>query len=336
MAMGASVYNNSAAAVGMWNQTADVVIDRKAEREYDFMKHIIRQEDIETKQKVDMMVKLSGQKKTLLKGSSFMINNKRHHFEEFEKALKALKLCETKNPETLAKVEELLQRQATAILNMNSNVLTEEEKSLCLYTIHNEILGLGKYPLTKSKNDYVPKLIRDRDDIYAKADEKGLNPDKIKNYIYDKSHRVPSDPTLKDWDFLDLRKIDELKYTLSLHYGSKELDAFRRDDDLTMATSSNHKEATVNYEPVEGGVQNIDKQKIGKALSEVSQIFTPEAIKADPERFFLYMQQSLSEFNLGRDSVFDLAYYLAKRIGKNNAKVQEAIYKENNEMGRTM
>lgn len=336
MAMEASVYNNSAAAVGMWNQTADVVVDRKAEREYDFMKHIIRQEEIKTKEKVDMMVKLSGQKKTLLKGGAFMINNKRHHFEEFEKALKALKLCETKPPETLAKVEELLQEQATAILNMKSNVLTEEEKSMCLFTVHNEIINLGKVPLAKCENTYVPNLIREKNKVMAMADEKGLDPDKIKNYIYDKSHRVPSDPTLKDWEFLDLRKIDELDYTLSLLDSSKELDPFRREDDLNIATPSNRKEDIVTYVPVVDGVQNIDKQKIGRALSEVSQIFTPEAIKADPERFFLHMQQSLSEFNLGRDVVFNTAKNLAKMIGKNNAKVQEAIYKENNEMGRTM
>ena len=57
------------------------------------------------------MIELAAKQRTLVSGGRFMLNNEKHHFEEFEQALRAWKFCKTKNSENLSMVEELLQRQ---------------------------------------------------------------------------------------------------------------------------------------------------------------------------------------------------------------------------------
>ena len=316
MVAGTSVFINQ------WNQSA-----------YNFLKPIIRQEGIDTKQKVELMIDLAAKQRILVSGGRFMLNNEKHHFEEFEQALRALKFCKTKNSENLSMVEELLQRQVTALLNMNTTQITKEEKSFCLYTLQNMALGLSDIKLEKEENTYVPKILQDKDKVMAKADEKGLDLDKVNNYINNREFCVPGDKTLGNWEFLDLRRIKEVDDIMLSHFSSAKLDQFRRDEDLEMAIPENTS-AKFDHGIIVNECQDIDKQKIGMALSEISQMFTAEAIKANPEKFFQCVHQNLSGFNIDRDTIFTIAKDMASMIAKNNAKIQESIYKENINTGK--
>ena len=263
----------------------------------------------------DTLLKAS-EKQSFLDGIREYIKSHIGMFPHLELATQRLAI--SNGSDSLKIVEEKLQTQIKAIKDMQLSPFMKEKLRLYFNGFIDYLNG-GEYGhkfKNGKDNDYVTHKQKRFEQMKTLALNYGLNPDKLEDLEESVNSYVVDPSTESIYSYQDLDKIENKILEIS-HNRNQFVETFK-------------------YERVAGGVQNIDMQKIGKALSEISQIFTPEAIKADPERFFLYMQQSLSEFNLGRDSIFNLAHHLAKSIGKNNAKVQEAIYKENNEMGRTM
>jgi hypothetical protein len=108
-----------------------------------------------------------------------------------------------------------------------------------------------------------------------------------------------------------------------------------------MATTQREKieDGIVTFKP-NGDVQDPTMQFIGEILSKAYHKFTANELKADPQKLFpklfSFIDQNLSELNLGRETIFKLTKELTIKIGRDNANVQASIYQANNDMGRTM
>lgn len=331
--MGASSLN-SAAVINAWNRSSDTVDNGVARRSNSAINYAVENQN-EIKNFPEVMLEMYRDEKCMGEAGLFMLKNPNLQFEDFEKASAALVIAKRNNSYSLGAVETYLQKQIDKIIDMDTPLLTPKMKSSCLYFLQEFIKNLGKVKV-KNEKTFQPKILEQKDNLLKTGAERGLDINKIENFMYTEEFCVPNDPTLGKgkWKFLDLRKIKKLEEIIKSHISSKELDEFRRDDELNVETIKTQNDMAV-YSPVAGGVQESTDQIAGRVLSNATREFTYEQLKADPQVLFRYMQQNLSTF-MDRDKIFELTRKLLATIHDKNAEIQASIYQKNNDMGRTM
>ena len=272
---------NSAQMVYQWNRSAETVVNH----DDDLSRHIDNTQLNENSKK-ELLLELTGKRRTMLEGAVFMMKNKAQ-FADLNRALELLNAAN--NSYSLAAVEAALQTQIDVVCEMKSAasendkaLLTENDKALCLYTLQNMIFALSDYNLKNGKaNDYVPQILQDQYQMLLKGSMQNLNWDKLNDSVYTMSFEGNQNPTLAKWKFLDKRMI---KQNMNSMYQSAHNEAavenLRGDNDTTMKAE----QGVVNWGTVE--VNKTSDAEINKILNWALIKFDSKTLKNNlPELF---------------------------------------------------
>lgn len=152
--------------------------------------------------KTELLINLTGKRRTLLEGAVFMLKNATIKFDDFERALALLNSAN--NAGSLSFVEAALQKQIDVIRRMDDMDLTPENKALCLYTLQNMIFALSDFHLGKNQvNDFVPRILQDQYQMLMKGSALNVNWDALNDSTYSAEYCDANNPTLAQWKFLD-------------------------------------------------------------------------------------------------------------------------------------
>ena len=247
--------------------------------------------------KNELLLKLTGKRRTMLEGAVFMLKNKSLQFSDFERALARLDMVN--NSHGLGAVESALQTQIEVVRDMNTPEMTPEKKTLCLYTLQNMIFGLSDFQLKNNKeNDYVPKILQDQYQMLLKGSEEGLDWEKLNDSTYTTEYRDYKNPTLAKFKFLDNRLIKKnLENMVRLHSSTEEnalsdlreqpYDAFYDDTDITSM------DGQINYGLLD--IQRTTDKDVAKILNKVMLKFNKEDLRHDTTSFFNFLKLSLGQ-----------------------------------------
>ena len=162
----------------------------------------IESSTLKPQDKTELLINLTGKRKTMLEGAVFMLKNAAIKFDDFERALALLNGAE--NASSLELVESALQKQIDVIRRMSDDDLTSENKSLCLYTLQNMIFALSDFRLGKNQvNDFVPKILQDQYQMLMKGSALNMDWDSLNESTYSTEYSDFNNPTLAQWKFLD-------------------------------------------------------------------------------------------------------------------------------------
>ena len=182
---------------------AEVINQSKvAKRNYSLVDHI-NSSTLDPKAKTELLIRLTGKRRTMLNGAVFMMQNPDLlRFDDFDHALEAL--AGVNNEYGLGSVEVYLQREIDAVRRLSDKTLSVENKSLCLYTLQNMMLALGDYEVKEGqKSGYMPKFLQDECQMMLKAANLNMDLDRVRESVRSSAYRDTRNPTLANWDFLD-------------------------------------------------------------------------------------------------------------------------------------
>lgn len=188
---------NSVSTVNQVNRTKPV--SRTAN--YSFVNHLVGS-NLEENHKKNLLLELTGKHKTMVEGVAFMLKHRSLKFNDFDRAMSLLN--QANNSYSLTAVEAALQTQINVIRDMSTSVISQENKSLCLYTLQNMIFALSDYHLKNGKeNDYVPKILQDQYQMLLKGSVAKLDWEQLNESVYSSEYKQADHPTLGKWKFLD-------------------------------------------------------------------------------------------------------------------------------------
>ena len=182
---------------------------------------VISETDLSARQKTELLIELSAKQKTIVNGGLAMMKHPKLSFDDFNHALvlfnRVKKMIERRQIKDqidlgyyLGPVEVALQKQINVIQMMSDVDLSKEQKSLCLYSLQNMILGLGFMGLQQGvNNSYVPRLAQDQYQMLIKGHNQGWDWDTLNDSCYSHQYRDLSNPVLADFNFLDLHLIEK-------------------------------------------------------------------------------------------------------------------------------
>lgn len=298
--MGINNNVRSAEAVYAWNHSAEVINNAKYKRDYNLNNHV-NESNLNAENKNDLLLKLTGKRKTMLEGAVFM-KNKGAQFANFERALTLLKSAN--NAYSLTAVEAALQTQIDAIREMKTPEMTLENKTLCLYTLQNMIFALSDFHLSNGKeNDFMPKVLQDQYQMLLKGSNVDLEWDKMYDSVYSTEYHDKNNPTLAEWKFLDDKLIQN---------NLKNLASYQAVHDETLL-SDMAQEKKVEHQQDKGtnGVKfwgtvelnRISDVEINRILNEAMKQFNSKNLKDNLKDFFNFVKDSLVEQNVGEEEV---------------------------------
>ena len=324
----------SAAAIYAWNHSATVVNQRKSSRNYDLAEHLDRS-NLPAERKNELLMQLTGKRKTMLQGAVFMLNQAPIKFDSLERALTLLN--NANNSYQLGAVEAALQTQINTVCDLNTPDLTPENKTLCLYTLQNMIFALSDYNLKNDKeNDYMPKILQDQYQMMLKGSTLGLDMDRLNKSTYSTQYHDDQNPTLAQWEFLDDQAIKQNMENITRYQLGRDdaiLDNLR--DTSVEETTQKTENSIVNYGTVT--VEPAEEQKIKKFISMGLDKFNTKNLK-DPnnlKELYNFAKNSVvdsksDEYTVNYPIVNELAFAMVHRIAETGSTLQsQTIMKQN-------
>lgn len=260
--------------------------------------------DLKKKSKKDLLLELTGKRKTMLEGAVFMLHSKMK-FDHLDRALTALQ--NANNSYGLAAVEAALQTQIDVILDMDELGSTKEEKNLskaetsaCLFTLQNMIYALSDYKFKNgAENDYVPKLLQDQYQMLLKGSTLGLDWDRLNKSAYSTKFRDRNNPVLAKWDFLDARKIQKNMTDMARYQ-------VEHDEKILNNLRSVQVEEPVVEEEVNTGLVDYGAHEVTETPNPVmSQIFSKALRRFDSKSLRVDPQAKKELYNFVKGSVAD-------------------------------
>ncbi|MCM1404124.1 MAG: hypothetical protein NC133_01260 [Prevotella sp.] len=284
------VTNNvrSAEMVYAWNHSAEVVNNPNVKRNYDLNQHVMNSK---LPNKNEILVNLTGKRKTMLEGAVFMLNNQAMPFPDLERALSLLNTAN--NAYSLGAVEAALQTQIDTIRNTNTPGLTAENKTLCLFTLQNMIFALSDYQLKNGKeNDYVPKILQDQYQMLLKGSSFNLDWDGLYDSAYSTPVHDGSNPTLANWKFLDNDKIKSNMENLA-HYQAVHDETYLNEMRPTKAEPQNENrfDGPSSWGTVE--LNATTDAEVNRILNCAMHEFNAKNLKDNLPDFFNFVKESL-------------------------------------------
>lgn len=182
---------------------------RVERRNFNFLNYVIGS-NLETQKKNELLIKETEKTKTMQNGYVFMTTGNREKLSKFKDFLIALKYLQSaeRSELYLPSVDACFRNQIKTILDMGPNEITNEEKSLCLFTLQNMTFALNDLQLKNGKeNTYVPQILKDQHQMLLAGANEGLTWDKLNNSVYSNQYQDKSNPVLATFQFLDQRTI---------------------------------------------------------------------------------------------------------------------------------
>lgn len=265
---------------------AETVNQAKSKREYDLYNHISNS-NLTGMRKTELLIDLTGKRRTMLEGSAFMLKHPTLRFDDFERALEILNRANSAS--SLGFVEAALQVQIDAIRRMKAVDLSQEQKSLCLYTLQNMIFALSDFHLAKDKkNDYVPRILQDQYQMLLKGSQMNMDWNILNDSSYSTQYSNFMNPTLLNWKFLDLDLIKKNMKDLS-RYQTAGNDAIKN-----QSTVKN------NHEITSWGMHELNlvsSEKLNQILSEALTKFDSNHLSNNVHEFFNFVKDALESQN---------------------------------------
>lgn len=292
-------YNaQSAEMVYAWNHSATTVNNPNVKRNYDLNNHVM---ESKLPNKNELLVKLTGKRKTMLEGAVFMLGNKAMQFGDLDRALALLNTAN--NSYSLSAVEAALQTQIDVVRNTNTPELTQENKTLCLYTLQNMIFALSDYHLENGKeNDYMPKILQDQYQMLLKGSSFNLDWDNLYNSAYSTQAHDGTNPTLAEWKFLDNDKIKSNMENMA-HYQAVHDESYL--NDMRGAKTEQQKDQNADNVKSWGTVElsKTSDAEVNRILNYAMREFNSKNLKDNLPEFFNFVKESLVAHSANAEDV---------------------------------
>ncbi len=288
----------SAEMVYAWNHSAATVNNAKYKRDYNLDNHV---NQTKLPNKSELLVKLTGKRKTMLEGAVFMLNNKAMQFGDFDRALALLN--NANNSYSLSAVEAALQTQIDFVRNTNTPELTPENKTLCLYTLQNMIFALSDFHLENGKeNDYMPKILKDQYQMLLKGSAFNLDWDGLYNSSYSAPVHDGTNPTLAEWKFLDNDKIKNNMDNMA-HYQAVHDESLL--NDMRPAKDEQQNEKSTDSVKAWGTVElsKTSDAEVNRILNYAMREFNSKNLKDNLPEFFNFVKESLIAHSTNAEEV---------------------------------
>lgn len=326
---------DSVSAVSQANRTKTV--SRSANVNYSFVNRLVGS-NLDEDHKKNLLLELTGKHKTMVEGVAFMLRHRNIKFNDFDRAMTLLN--QANNSYSLTAVEAALQTQINVIRDMNPELISQEDKGLCLYTLQNMIFALSDYHLKNGKeNNYVPKILQDQYQMLLKGSVAKLDWESLSDSVYTSEYMQPNHPTLGKWKFLD-DKLIKKNMDQMLRYQSMHDETL-----INSLYSNNNKTFDLNAEIVNWGNVELIKandEEINQILESALTKFNAENAKNNVSEIFNLVKNSLTEKSVEKNlsnypSLQKITVNVMQRIVEVGSQQQrKMIMKQNQQAERSL
>lgn len=174
-----------------------------------YISQVVGSEELNPKVKTELLLKLTGKRKTLTNNCLAMMRHP-ELAESFDEVLRTFRY-KVVNPENLGFVENALQKLSEVIKKSN---VPNEQKSSFMFTSQSIQMQLSDVQFENQENNYMPNILQDYFQMILKGASKGIPVDKLDAVVYSDKYQDKNDPLMANFKYLDSNKVNEVNNIL--------------------------------------------------------------------------------------------------------------------------